>query len=429
MAAPPTTWTIPEQSSAIRGLRFGLSPNCLKHRHHNVVLLTSILLRYQERSQWVSRHSPQMMYNTATRPPEIPPDVKTSVPSHTPTWVHEPGNESRAKATWLGHASYLLELPSPPGAARGPRIIFDPVFSERCSPSQFIGPSRYTGIYFLTIVSSNIEKTIDVPCNVNDIPAVDIIVLSHNHYDHTDLPTLQTLLENAAGSTTPHIFVSLNNAKHLSDALNLSPDRVHDLDWWDERVIRLGIPSKNQSNSDSHEKTVEARVRLTCTPSQHTSGRKGYDRWNSLWGAWVVEELLPPSSPGNTWEDVGRKAYFAGDTGYRTVRNEEDEDTAEVCPAFRMVGERFGGVDVALLPIGAYAPRSMWSNLHASPGDAVRIMTDVRATRALAMHWGTWVLTSEPVLEPPILLRQECEKAGIAEDAFLVPALGETVLF
>jgi len=100
-----------------------------------------------------------------------------------------------------------------------------------------------------------------------------------------------------------------------------------------------------------------------------------------------------------------------------------------VCPAFAEIGERFGGCDVALLPIGAYSPRAAMSNVHASPADAVRIFRDVRAKKALAMHWGTWVLTLEPVLDPPAILRKECEKAGLGQDEFLVPALGETVSF
>jgi len=124
-----------------------------------------------------------------------------------------------------------------------------------------------------------------------------------------------------------------------------------------------------------------------------------------------------------------KKLYFAGDTGYRTVHDGEDEDKVPVCPAFAEIGEHFGGVDVALLPIGAYAPRAMWSNLHASPADAVRMFKDVRAKKALAMHWGTWVLTAEPVLEPPELLKKECENAGLEPEEFLVPALGETVTF
>lgn len=188
-------------------------------------------------------------------------------------------------------------------------------------------------------------------------------------YFSTDIPTLKALLANP--ECNAHVFVGLNCGDLHRSALKLPAERVHELEWWDERVMTVPLGSSN------------SRVRVTAVPSQHVGGRTGFDRWASLWAAWVIEELPEPEK-----DTVGKSVYFAGDTGYRTVRNGEDEDKVPVCPAFAEVGERFGGVDVALLPIGAYSPRWMWSNLHASPADAVRMFRDVRANRALAMHWG-----------------------------------------
>ncbi len=169
--------------------------------------------------------------------------------------------------------------------------------------------------------------------------------------------------------------------------------------------MRVALPS---SSADGP--AVDAEVRLSCTPSQHISSRGLFDRFRALWGSWVVEDLRSH-----------KRAYFAGDTAYRAVRHdgggeEHQDDNAPVCPAFAEVGERFGGFDVALLPIGcvshymarpnapgaslfvrdltpiwcssAYSPRSIMSSMHASPADAVRIFRDVRAKKALAMHWG-----------------------------------------
>jgi N-acyl-phosphatidylethanolamine-hydrolysing phospholipase D len=257
--------------------------------------------------------------------------MSTLIPTQTPTWGTSPEHASKIKATWLGHAAFLVELPTPHGAARGPRILFDPALSPRCSAVQWAGPSRYTG----------------VPCNVEDVPAVDAVVISHNHYDHMDEETLKIL----EARYKPHVFAPLGNADVLR-SFGYPADRVHCLDWWDGRALQLALPpataasdSDSGSNSGSSAegkdiKAVETKVEITCTPAQHTANRSVHDRWRSLWASWAVTA------------QTGEKVYFGGDTAYRTVRDGEDEEMVPTCPAFREIGEKFGGFDLALLPIG-----------------------------------------------------------------------------
>ncbi|KAI1790388.1 N-acyl-phosphatidylethanolamine-hydrolyzing phospholipase D [Ganoderma leucocontextum] len=338
--------------------------------------------------------------------PSIPYDLSAQIPSQVPDWAAGSAPDS-VKATWLGHACFLLEMPTPEGAARGPRILFDPVLSHRCSPISWLGPGRL----------------LPTPCVAEDLPEVDAIVISHNHYDHMDVTTLKTVWDRHQ----PRFFAPLGNMPHF-DAVGIPASHVHLLDWWEESAVSVSLPPAPRGDSKSEERpsgNLKASFVLTCTPAQHTANRGTFDRWQTLWSSWAIKEEIA-SHPGSP--RAPKQVYFAGDTGYRTVLPGEDEDEVERCPAFAEVGERFGGFDLALLPIGAYGPRDMWSGLHASPADAVEMFKDLKARRALGMHWGTWTLTSEPVMEPPRLLRECGAKAGLAPDAFTVCGLGETTI-
>ncbi|KAG8971361.1 hypothetical protein FRC05_011123 [Tulasnella sp. 425] len=283
------------------------------------------------------------------------PDFGYTVTTSSGSSTQPDANKSTMKATWLGHACFLLELPSPDGAARGVRILFDPVFSHRCSPFSFMGPARHT----------------PPPCKLEELPSVDIVVISHNHYDHLDTPSITTLDK----QFRPHFFAPLNNGAYFK-ANKVAEERTHILDWWEARSVTVDLPAAT-SSEEAPTSTIKTTFEVTCTPAQHMTGRGLTDRFHTLWASWAIRD------PGS-----GKKAWFGGDTGYRTVHAGENEDDVPVCPEFKKIGEKFGGFDLALIPIGAYQIREAMSCVHCAPQDSVRVFQDIRAKKAIGMHWG-----------------------------------------
>ncbi|KAF8641647.1 hypothetical protein AX16_009873 [Volvariella volvacea WC 439] len=313
--------------------------------------------------------------------------------------------KDRTIATWLGHACFLVEFPTrSEGVSRGVRVLFDPVFSDRCSPSQWVGPKRFT----------------QPPCKIEELPEVDAVVISHNHYDHLDTHTIRTIFKHQ--SRPPHFFAPLGNGPWF-DSVGIPKSHTHIMDWWDTKRIEVAVPGKE--NGDGEEQKVA--IDLTCTPAQHMTGRGIHDRFKTLWASWSAVEVVP--EPQAASGVTPTKVFFGGDTGYRAVMDHENEDEVPTCPVFKEIGEKFGGFDLALIPIGAYQPRRFMSPFHCAPQDSVRLFQDIRAKRALGMHWGTWVLTSEEVTEPPKRLAQECEKLGIEAGRFTTCEIGESLWF
>ncbi|KAG9013431.1 hypothetical protein FRB90_006052 [Tulasnella sp. 427] len=265
-------------------------------------------------------------------------------------------NRTRMKATWLGHACFLLELPSPEGASRGPRILFDPVFSQRYSPVTFVGPTRHT----------------QPPCKLEELPSVDIVVISHNHYDHLDTHSVAALDK----LFRPHFFAPLNNESYFK-SVQVPEERTHILDWWDARNVTVAIPAAVASSGEAKVSKIRTTFEMTCTPAQHSTRRSLTDRFHALWSSWAVRD---PAS--------GKNAWFGGDTGYRTVHSGENEDDVPVCPEFKKIGEMFGGFDLPFIPIGAYGRRGFTSGVHCAPQDSVRVFKDIQARKAIGMHWG-----------------------------------------
>ena len=269
-----------------------------------------------------------------------PDTTPPTVPVRRPTFLQSRDTQT-LRATWLGHACYFVEFPG------GLRILFDPVFSERCSPFSWLGPKRYT----------------DIPCQIEDIPTIDAVIISHNHYDHMDHPTIMRIKEK---HPNVHFFVSLRNKQWFTAS---GIKEVTELDWWEEREFKLA-PSQNTSQvamKNSAElpsgSPADILARISCLPCQHTSARTAFDKGHTLWASWSVES-------------GGKKIWFGGDTGYRAVpelpKDVDDygpEHDFPHCPAFKQIGHLRGPFDLGLIPIGAYDPRWLFSSMHANPFD------------------------------------------------------------
>ena len=237
-------------------------------------------------------------------------------------------------ATWVGHATTLLQI-------GGVNVLTDPMWSERASPVFFAGPRR--------LVPAGID--------FDALPPVDVVLISHNHYDHLDRATVRALARRMPGIVW---FAPLGVARTLR---RWGAGHVHELDWWHDTTLATSC----------------GELMLACVPAQHFSGRSLTDRGHTLWCSWVL-------SAG------GIHTFFAGDTAYH--------------PEFAAIRERHGPFDLLILPIGAYEPRWFMRTVHMNPPDALHAYRDLTDPKAetpilLPIHWGTFRLTDESMLEPP----------------------------
>ncbi|PTB47207.1 uncharacterized protein TrAFT101_003360 [Trichoderma asperellum] len=316
-----------------------------------------------------------VVWPTITGEIKMPDTKPPTVPVVKPEWLPSRDASDKIRATWLGHACYYVEFPS------GLRVLFDPVFEDRCSPFRFMGPKRYT----------------PRPCDLKDIPIVDAVVISHSHYDHL---SHTSVLEIQKHHPDVQFFVGLGlESWFRSSGLK----NVTELDWWEDAELTVKVPAGGDKKSIS--------AKISCLPCQHTSARTAFDKDTTLWCSWGVR-----SGEKSVW--------FGGDTGYRAVPYlpaDVDDYAAEYdsfprCPQFKQIGEHRGPFDLGLIPIGAYAPRAAFSAMHANPYDSVEIFQDTKCQKAMGIHWGTWALTMEEVLEPPRKLKEALKRKGIAEE-------------
>lgn len=246
----------------------------------------------------------------------------------------------------LGHSSHLLKL-------RGRYWLIDPVFGERASPFSFAGPKRFH----------------PSPIALDQLPPIEGLILSHDHYDHLDVPTIEALRERVQ-----RYFVPLGVGERLQD-MGVARERIEEFDWW--QTQRFG------------------EVVVTATPAQHFSGRTLTDRNRTLWASWVIES-------------GGARVFYSGDSGY--------------FGGFRQIGERFRGFDIALMENGAYD--SYWPSVHMSPEETVQAFTDLRAKLLYLVHNSTFDLAFHPWKEPLERVATLAEQKGLP---LATPEIGEVL--
>lgn len=308
-----------------------------------------------------------------SRPPRFPTaqEASTLVPTVDSILVdalQAPPSDG-VQATWTGHASFCVQV-------HGVNILTDPVWEERASFVQFAGPKRY----------------VPPPMPLDTLPRVDVVSISHNHYDHLCTTTVRRLVE----LFDPAFVVPLGMKQWFESVFGQGHAvlaNVHEASWYECVSLHLrGTP-----------------LHVTVVPVQHWSMRTGpWDRNTQLWCGFVYEV--------EGGSDQLRRIFHGGDTGYSAT-------------VFQEIGRVFGRFDLAMIPIGAYQPRWMMQDQHVDPAEAVQIHLDLnRPTTSLGMHWGTFILTDEPVDEPPQLLRDEAAMAGLAAGEFVALMHGETVV-
>jgi N-acyl-phosphatidylethanolamine-hydrolysing phospholipase D len=281
----------------------------------------------------------------------------SAFPIARPSFARPRTNAQSITATWVGHSTMLMQV-------AGANVLTDPVWSDRASPVRFAGPRRHVPPAFA----------------LDALPPIDIVLISHNHYDHLDDDTVRALVARQPGAAWAvplgvAEFVRMRGAR-----------RVVELDWWQRASI--------------------GTIELTCTPAQHFSGRGIGDRNRTLWASWSVRA-------------GSRAVYFGGDSAYH--------------PVFASIGTRCGPFDAVFLPIGAYEPRWFMRTVHMNPEEAVRAYLDLTTAQRdglraamVPIHWGTFKLTDEPLDEPPARVRAAWTKAGLPEAGLWLLRHGET---
>jgi len=254
--------------------------------------------------------------------------------------------EHITQITWLGHSALLLEM-------EGKNILLDPMLSDTPSPHPLLGSKRFSPL----------------PITLESLPHIDMVLISHDHYDHLDYESVQKLKDKV-----DHFYTPLGVGNHLK-TWGVAEEKIHELDWWDE--VQL------------------ADLKLVCTPARHFSGRGIFDRDNTLWASWIIQSAR---------ENI----YFSGDSGYG--------------PHFKEIGEKYGPFDFAMVECGQYDPR--WEAIHMMPEQSVQAALDVKASLMMPIHWGSFVLSLHSWDDP---IKRVSAEAKRLNQPITTPQLGEAI--
>ncbi|MCL4128574.1 UNVERIFIED_CONTAM: hypothetical protein GTU68_036049 [Idotea baltica] len=258
-------------------------------------------------------------------------------------------NADNYSITWLGHAAFLIKL-------NDCFILTDPFLSKNAGPG-FLGPKR----------------EISSPLDISELPKIDMIIISHNHYDHLD----SKVIKNFPNKEKIKVIVPLGLSNFF---IKRGFNHVTEMNWWQEIDIN--------------------DITIGCLPCVHFSGRGLFDRNKTLWASFSIK-------------NKSKKIWFSGDTAYGEI--------------FKEIGEKEEDFDLALIGIGAYEPRDFMCSVHATPEEAVQIAKDIKATKTIGMHWGTIRLTPEPFFEPPKRFKQAAEDQKYGQENALILKVGETI--
>jgi|TARA_B110000914_G_scaffold33119_1_gene25937 L-ascorbate metabolism protein UlaG (beta-lactamase superfamily) len=273
----------------------------------------------------------------------LAPEHNLEIVKADPSQLNNANNKTQLM--WLGHSSFLLQ-------SANQTLLFDPIFSDTAAPHPALGSKRYNK---------------NLPIEPEQLPPIDAVIISHDHYDHLDYPSIMQL-----DAKVKHYYVPLGVGQHLLH-WGIAPERISEMDWW----------QSNNLNS----------IKLTLTPARHFSGRRWDNRNSTLWGGWMVEA-------------PDQRVFFSGDSGYG--------------PHFKEIGQRFGPIDIALLDTGQYNFR--WQAIHMRPKQSVQAAQDLDAHIMMPVHWGAFTLSLHPWDEPAEQTRLLAQQQ---DQAFVIPRIGE----